>query len=33
MASPRRRLGVQAAVEAGRRARRAMDAYGVAALA
>ena len=30
MASPRRRLGVQAAVVSGRRARRALGVYGVA---
>jgi hypothetical protein len=32
-ASPRRRLGVQAAVVSGRRARRALGVYGVAARA
>jgi hypothetical protein len=31
MASPRRRLGVQAAVVSGRRARRTLGAYGVPA--
>jgi hypothetical protein len=32
-AAPRRRLGVQAAVVSGRRARRALGVYGVAARA